>query len=318
MAFDMSKRLFWAPLLTNIGNMPLLCYNVFMNAIEVKNLKKHFGKIKAIDGIDFSVEKGEIYGFLGPNGAGKTTTIRCLMDFIRPTEGSITILGKDAQKHSVELNKKIGYLSGQVHLYDKWTGQQHIDFIKATNGTEDIAEKLIKRFDFDPAMKTKKLSSGNRQKLGIIMAFMTKLELLICDEPTNALDPLLQHEVYELLKEARDGGATVFMSSHNLPEVEKVCSNVAIIKKGKMVATESILTLREKKLYSVKVFFKEKINIKDLEFDGVSVEKQLSGGYLLNVKGDINRLVSILCNHPLKDLEIERANLEDIFLEFYQ
>ena len=199
-----------------------------MNAIEVKNLKKHFGKIKAIDGIDFSVEKGEIYGFLGPNGAGKTTTIRCLMDFIRPTEGSITILGKDAQKHSVELNKKIGYLSGQVHLYDKWTGQQHIDFIKATNGTEDIAEKLIKRFDFDPAMKTKKLSSGNRQKLGIIMAFMTKPELLICDEPTNALDPLLQHEVYELLKEARDGGATVFMSSHNLPEVEKVFGKLRI------------------------------------------------------------------------------------------
>lgn len=290
-----------------------------MAIIEVKNLKKYFGKkIKAIDDISFSVEKGEIFGFLGPNGAGKTTTIRCMMDFLRPTEGEIKILGQDAQKDSVKLNEKIGYLSGQVHLYGKWTGQRHIEFIQQTNGKKDIADKLIKRFDFDPKMKAKKLSSGNRQKLGIIMAFMTEPEILICDEPTNALDPLLQNEVYELLKEAKDNGATIFMSSHNLPEVEKVCSKVAIIRQGKIAATENIIALKEKKMYSVKAFFKDKVEAKDLTYNGVQITKQLSGGYDLTVKGDINELVSKLCGHDLKDLEIERATLEDIFLEFYE
>lgn len=217
-----------------------------MNVIEVKNFTKYFGKTKAVNDISFSVQKGEIFGFLGPNGAGKTTTIRSMMDFIRPTGGHIAILGLDAQKNSVELKRKVGYLSGELRLYKKWTGQDHIDFVKNLHGGEVIAKEISERFDFDPSLKVKSLSSGNRQKLGIVMAFMTQPELLIMDEPTNALDPLLQNEMYELIEEVTQNGTTVFMSSHNLAEVDRVCSRVAIIKEGKIVATESIKNLKKK------------------------------------------------------------------------
>jgi len=210
-----------------------------MSVIKVNSLKKYFGKTKAIDDISFNVEKGEIFGFLGPNGAGKTTTIRTMMDFIRPTGGEIKILGLDAQKDTVELKKKIGYLSGELRLYKKWTGQDHINFVKNLHGDGDIAENIAKRFGFDPSLKVKSLSSGNRQKLAIVMAFMSKPEVLIMDEPTNALDPLLQNEMYELIEEVAEKGTTVFMSSHNLSEVDRVCSRVGIIKEGKMVTTES-------------------------------------------------------------------------------
>lgn len=289
-----------------------------MSAIEIKNLKKYFGETKAVDDISFKVEQGEIFGFLGPNGAGKTTTIRCMMDFIRPTDGQIQILGKDAQKDAVELKKKIGYLSGYVQLYPKWTGQMHIDFVKSLDGESDIAENLIKRFDFDPTIKAKKLSSGNRQKLGIIMAFMTKPELLIMDEPTNALDPLLQNEVYEMLEEVTKQGTTVFMSSHNLAEVDKICHRVGIIRRGKMVAMESISTLKSKRIYTVTARFEEKVPSESLNLGGLSIKKEIMGGYIMTYKGDINKLVTFINEKKLNDIQIEHASLEDIFLEFYE
>ena len=289
-----------------------------MSTIEVKNLKKYFKKTKAVDDISFNVERGEIFGFLGPNGAGKTTTIRCMMDFIRPTGGSITMLGQDAQKKAVELKKKIGYLSGYVQLYPKWTGREHINFVKKFNGQNDISEELIKRLGFNPEMKAKKLSSGNRQKLGIIMAFMNKPELLIMDEPTNALDPLLQNEVYELLQEATRDGATIFMSSHNLAEVDKVCSRVGIIRQGKIVAMESIASLKSKRLYTITARFEEKIPSDQLKLDGLSIKKEITGGYLMSYKGNINNLVAFMNDKKLNDIQVEHASLEDIFLEFYE
>ncbi|NQU99433.1 MAG: ABC transporter ATP-binding protein, partial [Parcubacteria group bacterium] len=258
------------------------------------------------------------FGFLGPNGAGKTTTIRCLMDFLRPTEGEINILGKDAQKDSVELKKDIGYLSGSVKLYSKWTGQMHLDYFKKLNGKYNITDKLIKRFDFNPSVKTKNLSSGNKQKLGIILAFMFEPKILIFDEPTNALDPLLQNEVYELIKEQVSKGSTVFMSSHNLGEVERVCSRVGIIKKGKMVAEESILKLKDKKLYDIKVCFEEKVDQEELKKNGIEVAQELPNCLILKAKGDINPVIQKLSQYKLRDLNIERANLEDIFMEFYE
>lgn len=289
-----------------------------MSVIEIQNLKKHFGKIKAVDDISFSVEKGEIFGFLGPNGAGKTTTIRCMMDFIRPTGGKIKILDKDAHQDSVYLKGKVGYLSGLVHLYKKWDGEDHINFIKELNGGHDKAKELAKRFDFDPKMKSRKLSSGNLQKLGLIMAFMTQPEIMILDEPTNALDPLLQHEVYHLLNEVTKNGTTVFMSSHNLAEVEKVCSRVGIIRQGKMVATESIRSLKEKKMYTVTVDFAEEYNKNDFSLDGIQVQNEYAGTLTLSVKGEIDPLIKKLSSYKIKDLELEHSSLEDIFLEFYE
>ncbi|MBU0670625.1 ABC transporter ATP-binding protein, partial [Patescibacteria group bacterium] len=282
-------------------------------------LKKYFGKkVKAVDGISFNIEKGEVFGFLGPNGAGKTTTIRCLMDFIRPTEGEIKILGKDAHKDETELKKSIGYLSGNVRLYDHWTGQMHIDFYRKLNGNHDIADKLIKDFDFDPSRKTHHLSSGNRQKLGLILALMFEPEVLIFDEPTNALDPLLQNYVYEILESATEKGTTVFMSSHNMAEVERICDRVGIIRNGKMAATESIMAMKEKKIYTVRVYFEEKFNKEDFKGDGAKIVKDHKNGLILKVKGGIDPILKKINQYKVKDLEITQASLEDIFMEYYE
>lgn len=289
-----------------------------MPAIEVKNLQKYFGKTKAVDDVSFSVEKGEIFGFLGPNGAGKTTTIRCMMDFIRPTGGSINLLGLDSTKDSVQIKSKVGYLSGLVHLYDKWTGQEHIDFARRLNGDKDIVEELIDRFGFNPSIKAKNLSSGNRQKLGIILAFMNQPEILILDEPTNALDPLLQNEMYELLKKVTREGATIFMSSHNLSEVDKICHHVGIIRQGKMVATESIQSLKDKRMNEVHVHFADQFDKNEFAIEGIQIVHAFPDSLILNVKGDINQLLKKLSAHKLKELHIEYAPLEDIFMEFYQ
>ncbi|MFH0852984.1 MAG: ABC transporter ATP-binding protein [bacterium] len=289
-----------------------------MTAIEVTNLKKRFGKVKAVDGISFTVNKGEVFGFLGPNGAGKTTAIRCMMDFLRPTEGEIKMLGLDSRRNSVELKEKTGYLAGTVRLYDKWTGEEHFDFVRKIDGDGDIAKDLASRLVFNPKKKTKELSSGNKQKLAVILAFMRKPELFILDEPTLALDPLLQNEVYEMLREAVSRGATVFMSSHNMAEVERVCDRVGIIKAGKMVATERIDTLKEKQIYRVVVRFTKKPDQKTFTNEQVKVIKETSDGFVLEVTGDINLIINKLQQNPVHDMTIEHATLDEIFRQYYQ
>jgi len=288
-----------------------------MSVIEIQNLKKHFGDTKAVDDISFQIEKGEIFGFLGPNGAGKTTTIRCMVDFIRPTSGKILLLGKDAQQDSVELKDKIGYLSGDVRLYDNWTGKTHIDFMKRP-GKEDAIKSLIDRLGLNVSRKAGKLSSGNRQKLGLVLALMHEPELLIFDEPTNALDPLLQNVIYDLFRDLTKNGTTIFMSSHNLSEVERICTRVGIIREGKIVAVESIASLKQKRLYTVEVFFEKPVK-KEMFLDGdTEVIKELSDGILLSVQGEIAPLLQRLAILPVKDIEIKHASLEDTFLEFYR
>jgi ABC-2 type transport system ATP-binding protein len=299
-------------------------YVMFLDtpAIRVSNLKKYFGvgpkRVRAVDDITFSVPRGAIFGFLGKNGAGKTTTIRCLMNFIHPTGGSIYLLGKNAKENAVELKHEIGYLSGNVQLNKRWTGQEHIDHFSKIYSNAQGAKILIDRLNFDPSIKTKQLSSGNRQKLGIILALMHNPRLIILDEPTNALDPLLQQTVYNLLGEARDCGATVFMSSHNLTEVERVCDSVAIIKDGKLVATETIASLNRKHLYTVKARFSKIIDDSDLQIQNTTVELR-DGVYVrLSVRGDVAPVLSELSRMPIDDIEIHHASLEEIFLEYYQ
>ncbi|MFH1711683.1 MAG: ABC transporter ATP-binding protein [Patescibacteria group bacterium] len=293
-----------------------------MPAIVINDLRKYFGagkkEVKAVDGISFSVPRGQIFGFLGKNGAGKTTTIRCLMDFIRPTSGSISILGRDAQVNAVELKHQIGYLSGNVQLNKRWTGQQHIDYYSKINSNARDVQNLITRLSFDPSMKTKQLSSGNRQKLGIILALMHQPNLIILDEPTNALDPLLQQIVYDLLEKARDRGATIFMSSHNLAEVERVCDSVAIIKEGQLVATETIASLSDKHVYTVKARFSQVLDDTRLQLPNTTIGLKDNEHVTLSIKGDIAPILSQLSQLPLEDIEVKHASLEEMFLEYYQ
>ncbi|NTU70017.1 ABC transporter ATP-binding protein [bacterium] len=285
--------------------------------IEVKNLRKYFGKTKAVDGISFDVVKGEIFGFLGPNGAGKSTTIRCLMDFIRPTSGTVSILGLDSFKDSVEIKKQLGYLPGNVKLYQKWTGNDHISFIESIRGQSKNVQSLIKRLDFDPTKKVKTLSSGNNQKLGLILSLMHNPKVLIMDEPTVALDPLLQNEIYSILDELKKNGTTVFMSSHNLPEVERVCDRAGIIKDGRLVGIENIEELYKKKIRKIEIRFKQKFHKNDFKLKDVEIVQDLPDGLVINVKGDINPLIKSVSKYNISDIEIAHATLEDVFLEFY-
>ena len=288
-----------------------------MSTIEVSNLKKYFGKTHAVDDVSFSVEKGEVFGFLGPNGAGKTTTIRCLLDFLRPDDGSINILGYDSCKNSSEIKNKIGYLSGDVRLYDGWTGKDHILFLENLRRQRSKARDLIEKLNLNPKVKYKSLSSGNKQKLGLILALMFEPELLIMDEPTLGLDPLLQNTIYQILSEQRNRGTTIFMSSHNLAEVDRVCNRVGIIKDGKLVATESIQGLKEKRMHLVKVIFAGPFNKFDFNISGLEIQQSMPDGLIIGVKGDINPLMQKLARYNLKELEISYASLEEIFLEFY-
>lgn len=291
-----------------------------MNAIEIKDLKKYFsrGKVKAVDGISFSVQKGETFGFLGPNGAGKTTTIRCMMDFIRPTEGIVTILGKDSHHDSVELKSKIGYLPGNVRLNNNWTGNDHVKFVESIRGKNHKAAEIAKKLDLDLSKKFKTLSSGNKQKLGIALALMHDPEILIMDDPTIGLDPLLQNEIYEMLGDLKKKGTTIFVSSHNLPEVERICDRVGIIKQGKMVAVETLKGLEGKKLHKVEVRFASPVKKSEFKIAGVENIEEMPDGLIFSVGGDMNPVIQKISKYKITDLSISHADLEEVFLKFYE
>lgn len=288
------------------------------NVIEVVNLAKHYGKLHAVDGVSFTVTEGEIFGFLGPNGAGKSTTIRLLMGFNMATKGESKILGKSLFFGAEDVKRQVGYLPGNVKLYDNWTGWDHIRFFESIRGKSDTVRDLIKKLDYNPLAKFRHLSSGNKQKLGLILALMNNPKVLVMDEPTVGLDPLLQNTIYEILLDLRDKGTTIFISSHNLPEVERLCDRVAIIKEGKLVAVENIKALGEKKLHKVEVRFADKYDATEFIGKGVDKVEEVSDGVMITVSGDINPVMHKLSKHKLLDLEVTHASLEDVFLKFYE
>lgn len=290
-----------------------------MSVIQINNLKKYYGKTKAVDGISFEIEKGEIFGFLGPNGAGKTTTIRCLLDFVRPTSGRLSVLGyslADANFH--KSRKQLGYLVAGMNLVESWTGRDHISYQEALCGKSKNIDSLIRRFAFNPKVCVKTLSTGNRQKLGLILALMNNPQVLILDEPTAGLDPLLQEEFYKILKELSFKGVTVFMSSHNLAEVEKICTRVAMIKNGKIVNINKISELEGKKIHSVRVTFKQEVKKSDLFDKNTVISEEITGGYIISVKGSIDVFIKKIAKFQIESISITQANLEEIFLEFYK
>ena len=288
--------------------------------ISVNQLTKFYGKTLGVQDLNFSVSKGEIFGFLGPNGAGKTTTIRMLLDLLRPSFGKIHIFGKEIYDHSLEIRKRSGYLPGNFSAYGNMTG---IDFLRFAGSMRRTSPKLqsslIDRFQLskeDLSQKVKHLSHGTLQKLGITQAFFHQPELLILDEPTIGLDPLMQEEFYQLLFEVQNKGKTIFFSSHNLAEVEKICHRIAIIRDGKLVALETLESLKKKKVRRLKFILKEPAD--ELKLPGANLVKQKDLYYEYLVEGDIKPLLQKLSSLPIDDLIFPEPDLEEVFMAYYR
>lgn len=288
-----------------------------MNAIKLDGVTKLYSDDRGIKDVSLEVKTGEIFGFLGPNGAGKTTTIRCIMDFIRPQKGVITVVGYDAQKQSVPAKKLIGFLPAESQLYPKWTGRDHLNFYLSSRGIKN-SPNIAKQLDLDLSVQSHKLSTGNRQKLALVLAMLGNPMLVILDEPTKGLDPLLQQEIYEILKDYRRQGGTVFVSSHNLPEVEKICDRVGVIKEGQIVANKSMDDIRAMSIHIVTIISSQHLQLKDFSNPNVSILHHTSKHLILKVKGDLNKVIAATSKYPIKDLEVTHANLEDIFMEYYR
>lgn len=239
------------------------------------------------------------------------------MDFLRPTSGGIKILNLDSRQNSVELKEKIGYLSDTSRFYDHWTAGKHIAFQEGLRGKSKNLNELVETFGLNQKLKFSNLSSGNKRKLAIILALMNDPEVLILDEPTSSLDPILQNAFHAYLEKLAKSGKTVFLSSHNLSEVEKICDRVGIIRDGKMVAVEKIADMKLTKMYDVN-FRSDNVDLKDFTSENIKVASHVEGLITLKVKGDINLVVEKLSKIKVKDLEIMHVSLEDIFMEFYQ
>lgn len=289
-----------------------------MKILDVKNLTKSFGNLKAVDNISFSLKKGEIAGFLGPNGAGKSTTLMSLMGFLKPDNGDVTIFSQPTKTDLDNIKNNVGYLAGDVTLNETWSGADHISLILRMRRLSKWPTKLIELFEFDINKKIKSLSTGNRQKLGIILALMHNPKLLILDEPTTGLDPIFQQHFYDELRNRVDNGATILMSSHNLLEVENLCDKVIVINKGKIIAQESISDIRSRKLYSVYLYFKKKIPVKILSELNLNIVRYIDSGVELSVKGNVKNLIKKLEKVEYSDLQIMHSTLEKVFMEYYK
>ncbi len=288
--------------------------------IVIDKLEKSYGKLQAVRGISMSVERGEIFGFLGPNGAGKTTTIRCMLDVIRPTAGTVRVLGMDAQRDTLALHQHIGYLPGDVRLPGQMTGRQVIHYFWRLQGREPVLlDDLVTRFDVEIKRPLKGYSKGMRQKIAIVLAFMCDPEVLILDEPASGLDPLLQRTFNEFLLEEQARGKTIFMSSHIMSDVEKVCQRVAVIRSGALVTVEEVEKLREKAGQRVTVEFGDPVTEEELtRIPSVSMVRQTNGHYQFNVSGSMDPLIKALSRHEVIRLHAEEAPLEEVFLKFYE
>ena len=287
--------------------------------IQTEKLTKYYGNSCGIEEINLSVKEGEVFGFLGPNGSGKTTTIRILLDFIRPSSGRARLFGLDAHADSIQIKSRIGYLPGEYGMYEKMTAVEYLQFLGSLRSDKKppMKDKLIELFDLDISRRIKSFSHGNKQKLALIQAFMHDPELLILDEPTNGLDPLIQQQFYELILELKERGRTIFFSSHVLSEVERVCDRVAILREGKLVALHEISDLKKFRLKSIEVTFKQESDESIFRLEGVrKIEKNANAVRLL-IDSNINGILRKISEYPIENISCRDASLEDIFLEYY-
>jgi len=287
--------------------------------IQTEKLTKYYGNSRGIEEINLSVKEGEVFGFLGPNGSGKTTTIRILLDFIRPSSGRARLFGMDAHADSIRIKSRIGYLPGEYGMYEKMKAGDYLQFLGSLRSDEKppMKDKLIELFDVDISKRIKSFSHGNKQKLALVQAFMHDPGLLVLDEPTNGLDPLIQQRFYELILELKESGKTIFFSSHILSEVERICDRVAILREGKLVALHKISDLKKFRLKSIEVTFKHELDESIFRLDGVrKVEKNANAVHLL-INANINGILRKISEYPIDNISCRDASLEDIFLEYY-
>jgi ABC-2 type transport system ATP-binding protein len=291
-----------------------------VSVVVTELLTKWYGRSRGIVDVSFTVEPGEVFGFLGPNGAGKTTTLRTLLDFIRPTSGSASIFGLDANREAPAIHARIGFVPGDVALYGKMTGRELFTYLGHLRDGVDpaAADAIAERLDLDPTIRIDRLSHGNRQKVALVQAFMHRPELLMLDEPTQGLDPLVQQTFFELVDEVRDEGRTVLLSSHVLPEVERTCDRVGIIREGRIVEVASVheLTARAVRTIEVRVVGDPPLDalrsvegVRELTLDGDVIR--------CRVVGDLDPFVKALARTHVIDLVSEKPSLEEIFLAFY-
>ena len=288
--------------------------------IETHQLTKSYGSHRGIVDVDLTVDEGEAFGFLGPNGAGKTTMIRTLLDHIRPTSGRATVFGIDTTADPVAIHKRLGYLPGEFTLYDKLTGGQTIEYFANLRGGVDAAyqQDLVARLDVDPSRKFREYSKGNKQKIGLIIALQHRPELLLLDEPTSGLDPLIQQEFYGVIREAKEEGRTVFLSSHILSEVEKTCDRVAIIREGQLVRVDRTEALRDLAHHTVELVFTGPVPAAEFEaLPGVSEVVSEDHRLRMRVSGNIAPVVRTAARYELADFVSREPSLEETFLAEY-
>jgi len=288
-------------------------------SLEIRNLTKKFGKLTALNGINLTVKKGEVFGYIGPNGAGKTTTIRVLLGILQATHGSAKVFGMDSWHDAVKIHKKIAYVPGDVNLWPNLTGGEVIDLFVSLRGEHDKQrrKKLLKMFDLDPAKKCRAYSKGNRQKVALVAAFASDAELFILDEPTSGLDPLMGQVFRVCVLEQKDMGKGVFLSSHIMSEVEQLCDRVGIIRMGSLVETGTLSQLRH--LTRVKMYVETEKPLIGLEkLSGVRNIAERQNGLTFNVNSDeIGVVVELISKFGVKKLESAPPTLEDLFRRHY-
>jgi polyether ionophore transport system ATP-binding protein len=286
--------------------------------IQAEGLTKRYGETLALDGLDLSIEPGEVYGYLGPNGAGKTTTIRLLLGIHRPTRGRAALFGIDAWADPVEAHRRVAYVSGEPFLWPGMTGAETIEFLARLHGGTDRAyrDELVQRFELDTKKKVRALSKGNRQKVQLVAALATRADLLVLDEPTSGLDPLMEMAFRECIREAKERGQAVFLSSHILSEVEALCDRVGILREGRLVDQGTLADLRHLSTQTVDVTFSDRVpQLPPLP--GVQVNQAGPNALRFEVSGSVGPVINALAGHPVTALVSREPSLEEIFMHHY-
>lgn len=291
-----------------------------MNAIDIEKLTRDYGGGRGIFDVDLSLQPGEAFGFLGPNGAGKTTTLRHLMGFLRAKSGLCQIKGLDCFHDAAAIGADLGYIPGEISFFDDLSGQELLRFCKKYRGfkaSRDRSDELTERFDLDPRLKIKKMSKGTKQKLGIVCAFMHDPEILLLDEPTAGLDPLMQNRFIDLVNEEKKRGKTILLSTHMFEEVERTCARVGIIKEGRLVAVDSVDALRAAQVKQFILSFENAQAAQSFAGEPLQAEQLPDGRVKVSVQNNLPQLIALMNRYPVSDISSPHQSLEEIFLHYY-